>query len=163
VTDPQARAGGRPTATNYDAVAPDPTTMYARLGGGPVIRRIVDRLYSRIFADTELYLRYFAHVDKPTLKAHMAMLLTDVFGGPKQYTGRDLRSAHAHLRDSQGRPVRVTPADFRKVGQYVLGAVLLENPDDDIAAAVPVVLASKAADVMQLPEQSEQPWTGNGR
>jgi hypothetical protein len=41
--------------------------------------------------------------------------------------------------------------------------VLLENPDDDIAAAVPVVLASKAADVMQLPEQSEQPWTGNGR
>jgi hemoglobin len=161
VNNHQPHVDDRPTTTNYEAYAPDPTSMYARLGGAPTIRRVVDRLYQRIFADTELYLRYFAHVDKPTLKAHMAMLLTDVFGGPKQYTGRDLRTAHAHLRDSQGRPVRVTPADFRKVGQYVLGAVLLENPDDDIAAAVPVVLASKAADVMQL--QPEQPWTGNGR
>jgi hemoglobin len=116
-------------------------SMYARIGGAPTVRRVVDRLYAWIFHDDVLYLRYFANVDKPTLKAHMVRLLSQVLGGPTQYT-RDLGDAHARLRDSEGRPVTVTAEHYARVADYVIAGLLVEHPPTDILEAVRGVLAS---------------------
>jgi hemoglobin len=117
-------------------------SMYLRVGGAHAVRRVVDRLYAWIWHDDVLYLRYFANIDKPTLKAHMVRLLSEVLGGPVRYTGRDLGVAHAHLRDSEGRPAPVTAEHYARVVDYVVAALLVEHPPADILEAVRDVLDS---------------------
>lgn len=126
-------------------------SMYQRVGGAPTVRRVVDRMYAWIFHDDVLYLRYFVHVEKPTIKAHMVKLLSQVLGGPNQYTGRDLGEAHAHLRDSEGRPVAVTAEHYARVGDYVIAALLVEHPPTDVLDAVRGVLASAESQIVGAP------------
>jgi truncated hemoglobin YjbI len=104
-------------------------SMYARIGGAPTVRRVVDRLYAWIFHDDVLYLRYFANVDKPTLKAHMVRLLSQVLGGPTQYRVHIVRVPAHHLVSDRHRPCCHRRADRR--------AALLAKPVDDEKRAAP--------------------------
>lgn len=72
------------------------TSRYEELGGGPVMHDVVERLYDRLL-DDEQVAGYFATVDMPRLKRHQVLLLSQLLGGPAQYTGRELAVAHAGL------------------------------------------------------------------
>ena len=46
--------------------------------------------------------RFFDNVDMDRQRAKQKAFLTMVFGGPHEYTGKDMREAHAHLVQERG-------------------------------------------------------------
>jgi hemoglobin len=75
---------------------------------------------NRITADPVLA-GYFPGVDQSVLRAHQVDLLAEIAGGPRQYTGRALATAHRHLN--------VTDPDFDRVLGH-LNAALVEAGAD---------------------------------
>ena len=56
----------------------------------------VDDFYRRVLRDQELA-PYFGDIDMDKQHAKQKAFLTMVTGGPNNYTGRDMRAAHARL------------------------------------------------------------------
>lgn len=73
-------------------------TLYERLGGEPAFAAAVDDFYRRMLSD-ERVARFFDDVDMEGQIAKQKAFLTYVTGGPAEYTGKDMRDAHAHLRE----------------------------------------------------------------
>ncbi len=76
-------------------------SLYERLGGKPAIDAVVEEFVGRLAADTriknEKVAARFGVVHVPSLKAHLSNLICKGSGGPCEYTGRDMKSAHAGL------------------------------------------------------------------
>lgn len=72
-------------------------SLYDELGGAEAISGALDAFYVKIFADPRVS-PYFEGVDMVKLKAHAGTFLAMAFGGPNNYPGRDLRTAHAGPR-----------------------------------------------------------------
>lgn len=108
-------------------------SAYARIGGEPAVREAVERLYQLVLGDPELA-PYFAGVDLSNLKQHMVLLLTKVLGGPDNYRGRDLATAHQDLH--------VRRDHFFAVAVYLLSVLQDLSVPLDIRRAVGTVLAS---------------------
>lgn len=73
-------------------------SLYERLGGEAAFSTAVDDFYRRMLTD-ERVASFFDDVDMEGQIAKQKAFLTFVTGGPAQYTGRDMRQAHAHLVD----------------------------------------------------------------
>jgi hemoglobin len=73
-------------------------SLYDRLGGAPAIRAATELFYRKVLADP-LLSDYFDNVDMERQVVKQAAFLTMALGGPNEYSGRDLRSAHAGLPD----------------------------------------------------------------
>ena len=71
-------------------------TLYERLGGEDAIATVVDRFYERVLAD-ETLAHFFEDVDMQKQRAHQTQFLSAVAGGPVDYAGRDMTTAHDHL------------------------------------------------------------------
>jgi hemoglobin len=71
-------------------------SIYEQLGQEVGIRTAVDDFYRRVVADPQLT-GYFDDVDMTALRAHQTKLLVQVTGGPVEYSGRDLATAHEGL------------------------------------------------------------------
>lgn len=79
-----------------DAPPLDPPTLLERLGGEAAIEAAVVDFYDRIMGDPSLA-PFFTHLDMPAQIKKQIAFMTMAFGGPTEYTGRDLRTAHANL------------------------------------------------------------------
>jgi truncated hemoglobin YjbI len=73
-------------------------TVYERLGGSLAIRSVTEVFYRKVLAD-DLLAPYFDDVNMDRQIAKQASFLTMALGGPNEYTGDDLRSAHARMAD----------------------------------------------------------------
>lgn len=71
-------------------------SLYDQLGGAAAIDKAVEVFYRKMLQD-ERVADYFDDVDMDRQMAKQRGFLTMVLGGPNQYTGRDMRTAHAHL------------------------------------------------------------------
>ncbi len=56
----------------------------------------VDAFYRKVLADDRVS-RFFEGVDMDKQRAKQKAFLTMAFGGPHNYTGKDMRTGHAHL------------------------------------------------------------------
>lgn len=95
----------------------DMSTLFERVGGEAAVEAAVVRLYERIMGDP-LLARYFESLDMNKQIEKQIAFVTMALGGPNQYTGRDLRIAHARLRG-------LGDAHFDAVAGH-FGAVLAE-------------------------------------
>lgn len=68
-------------------------TLYDKLGGEASIKAVVERFYENLMRDPVLR-PYFERADMNRLKRHQALFISQALGGPKQYSGRDVRTAH---------------------------------------------------------------------
>jgi hemoglobin len=76
---------------------PTPTpTLYEQLGGQPAVEAAVDLFYRKVLTDARIS-KFFEGVDMDKQIAKQKAFLTMVFGGPNNYSGKDLRTGHAHL------------------------------------------------------------------
>jgi hemoglobin len=75
---------------------PDQKSLYDQLGGQPAVDLAVDMFYRKVLRDDRIN-RFFDGVDMEKQIAKQKAFLTMVFGGPANYTGKDMRSGHAHL------------------------------------------------------------------
>jgi len=71
-------------------------TLYDRLGGEDAIAAVVDSFYDRVLGDERVE-HYFEETDMSALRAHQTQFLSSVTGGPVEYDGQDLETAHEHL------------------------------------------------------------------
>lgn len=75
---------------------PTMSSIYDELGGSAAVEKAVDVFYRKMLLD-ERVASYFEAVDMDRQRAKQTAFLTMVLGGPNSYTGKDMRSAHAHL------------------------------------------------------------------
>jgi hemoglobin len=70
--------------------------LYEELGGEPAVEAAVDIFYRKVLTDDRVS-HFFDDVDMDRQSAKQKAFLTMVFGGPANYSGKDMRAGHAHL------------------------------------------------------------------
>ncbi len=71
-------------------------TLFEQLGGQGAVEAAVDNFYRKVLADDRVS-RFFEGVDMDKQRAKQKGFLTMAFGGPHNYSGKDMRTGHAHL------------------------------------------------------------------
>ncbi|MCC6207136.1 MAG: group 1 truncated hemoglobin [Gammaproteobacteria bacterium] len=71
-------------------------SLYEQLGGEPAVNAAVDIFYRKMLADNRVN-RFFEGVDMDRQAGKQKAFLTMVFGGPANYTGKDMYEGHKHL------------------------------------------------------------------
>lgn len=72
------------------------SSLFEKLGGEAAVDAAVDRFYRKVLADDRIN-HFFEGVDMDRQAAKQKAFLTMAFGGPSNYTDRDMKAAHAHL------------------------------------------------------------------
>ena len=72
------------------------STLYERLGGEASVDAAVDIFYRKVLSDDRVN-GFFDDVNMEEQAAKQKGFLTMVFGGPNNYTGKDMRDGHKHL------------------------------------------------------------------
>ena len=72
------------------------SNLYERLGGEAAVNAAVDIFYRKVLADDRIS-HFFDTVDMDTQAAKQKAFLTMAFGGPNNYTGKDMREGHKHM------------------------------------------------------------------
>lgn len=99
--DRQVNADAK-AATASAAVSPAAKSLYDRLGGAYPIAVVVDDFIERLLVNETLNANVAinharSRVPRQGLKFHVTTLVCQVTGGPCKYSGRDMRTSHAHL------------------------------------------------------------------
>lgn len=110
-------------------------SLYDRLGGEAAVNAAVDLFYRKVLADDRIS-HFFDTVDMENQHVKQKAFLTMAFGGPNNYTGADMRKAHAHMK--------LTEEHYNAVMEN-LGATLKELgvPDAAIGEAAAVAATVK--------------------
>lgn len=117
-------------------------TLFDRLGGEAAVNAAVDIFYRKVLADSRIN-KWFEGTDMEKQAAKQKAFLTMAFGGPHNYSGKDMREGHAHLV-AKG----LGDADFDAVMEN-LGATLKElNVPDDMIAEAAAIAESTRNDVL---------------
>jgi len=94
-------------------------TLYQRLGGKKAVTAVVDEFVGRLAVDKRINNYFAAAAADPQHLAMFKMKLVDqicmMSGGPCQYTGMDMKAAHAGMG--------VTTADFNALVEDLVGAL----------------------------------------
>ncbi|PZG18927.1 group 1 truncated hemoglobin [Micromonospora craterilacus] len=109
-----------------------PVSHFERIGGASSVKTAVELFYERVLADPELA-GYFAEVEMAGQRRHLAQMLTVVLGGPNEYTGRDLATAH--------QPLNIPVAHYVRVGEHLTATLTQLGVPGDVITDVQAVLA----------------------
>jgi hemoglobin len=71
-------------------------SLFERIGGAAAVDAAVDLFYRKVLSDGRIN-HFFDESDLDGQRAKQKSFLTMAFGGPNDYSGKDLRSAHAPL------------------------------------------------------------------
>ena len=71
-------------------------SIFEQIGGDDAIQTAVEIFYRKVLSD-DLVAHFFDDTDMDGQMAKQASFLTMVTGGPNEYTGMDMRNAHAPL------------------------------------------------------------------
>jgi hemoglobin len=95
-------------------VVPQEKSLYDRLGGIEAIKAVVNEFAGRVLADTRINGK-FAKTDAPRLVLHLVEQICAATGGPCEYTGKDMKSAHKNMK--------VTEGEFNALVEDLVGAL----------------------------------------
>ncbi len=117
-------------------------TLYERIGGEAAVNAAVELFYKKVLDDHRIN-RWFEGMDMDKQIAKQEAFFTMAFGGPNEYTGEDMRTAHARLVK-----MGLNDDDFDAVMEN-LGATLKElNVPDDLIAEAAALAESTRDDVL---------------
>jgi hemoglobin len=117
-------------------------TLYQRIGGAPAVDLAVDIFYRRVLADKQIS-RFFTDLDMDAQRAKQKSFLTMAFGGPPNYTGKDLRTAHTRLV-AQG----LDDSHFDAVAGHLSATLAELEVPANVTAEVMAIAASTRADIL---------------
>lgn len=72
------------------------TSYYDQVGGEPAMEKAVQIFYRKILKDQSIK-HFFNDIDMNLQIKKQKAFFTLLFGGPNEYTGKDLKTGHAHL------------------------------------------------------------------
>lgn len=117
-------------------------SLYEQLGGEAAVDAAVEVFYRKVLADERIN-RFFEGVDMEKQAAKQKAFLTFAFGGPNNYTGLDMRKAHARLV-----AMGLNDSHFDAVMED-LGATLQElNVPANLIAQAAAIAESTRSDVL---------------
>lgn len=99
----------------------DDETVFDRLGGQEAVESVVDDFYDRVLND-ERVIHHFEDANTTELRAHQVQFISAVTGGPVQYSGQDMRTAHEGMG--------ITHEEFDVIAEH-LDTALDENGVSD--------------------------------
>lgn len=120
----------------------DQSEVIEQLGGPSEVHALIEDMYQRIFADDKLA-PFFEGVSKERISQMQYEFVLSAFGGPVQYSGSDLRAAHA------GRGI--TPEHYSLFIGHLLAAMKDRNVDSTISDRVLGELATYRDKVIGTP------------
>ena len=125
-----------------EGAAPD--SPFVAIGGSAAVAGAVDELYRRLMADpvTAPAFASFPTERMAALKRHQVLLLTRVLGGPDQYDGRDLRTAHADLGIDATTYQRVSLHLITVLHDLGVPMDILQTADSTLHAVAPDIVAT---------------------
>lgn len=115
-------------------------TLYERLGGEAAITATVGMFYDRIMNDQSL-VRYFSDLDMDKQINKQIAFMTMAFDGPHDYTGRDLRTAHARLEG-------LDEAHFAAVAGHLQATLEALSVPEDLIGEVMAIVGSTKTEVL---------------
>lgn len=77
-------------------MTPGSVNLFDQLGGHDAVEAAVDNFYRKVLIDDRVS-SFFDGVDMDRQRAKQKAFLTMAFGGPNNYSGRDMRTSHAPL------------------------------------------------------------------
>lgn len=117
-------------------------SLFERIGGDSAVRATVMKLYDKILDDPELA-SFFENIDVDALRRSQSAFVTYAFGGPPNYTGKNLRDAHRNAV-SQG----LDDLHFDRVAKHLSSAMQELNVPADLIAEAMAVVESTRKDVL---------------
>ena len=102
-------------------------SVYNEIGGRDAVEAVVTDFYDRVLSDEQL-VPYFDGMNMGELRAHQIQFISSVTGGPVEYSGADMREAHAHLD--------IEESDFDAVGEHLENALRTNGVDDENVEAI---------------------------
>lgn len=119
-------------------------TLYQRIGGEPAIHAAVDRFYEKVLADPSLN-TFFTDVNMGRLKSHQFAFLSQALGGPKQYSGASMETAHAKLAIEQ--------RHFDLVATHLVETLRELGASEEVVEEVVTALTPLAGQIVNTPAQ----------
>ena len=112
-----------------------PMSVFEKIGGEAAMNAAVDIFYKKVLADERIS-HFFDTVDMEAQHAKQKAFLTMAFGGPNNYTGKDMREAHKHMN--------LTEEHFTAVAENLVGTLEeLSVPQELIDEVVTVAVSVK--------------------
>ncbi len=110
-------------------------SVYESIGGAAAVDAAVDIFYRKVLSDDRIS-HFFDDVDMDGMRAKQKSFLTMAFGGPNEYTGKDMREAHKHMN--------LTEEHFTAVAEALVGTLNeLEVPQEHIDEIVNIAVSVK--------------------
>lgn len=72
-------------------------SLFDQIGGAAAVDAAVDIFYRKVLSDDRIA-HFFEDVDMDRQRGKQKAFLTMAFGGPHNYSGKDMRVGHAHLQ-----------------------------------------------------------------
>jgi hemoglobin len=117
-------------------------TLFEKLGGEAAVNTAVDIFYRKVLSDYRIN-RFFDKTNMEEQAAKQKAFLTMAFGGPNNYSGTDMRNAHARLVK-----IGLDNSHFDAVMEH-LGATLEElSVPPELIAEVAAIAESTRSDVL---------------
>lgn len=118
------------------------TSLFEQIGGQHAVRLTVIEMYERIFNDELLY-PFFGNLNREALRNSQMAFITMAFGGPNQYTGRDLRTVHAPLLKKG-----LSDKHFDRVVEHLRGAMRNQGIAENLIEEATEIIEATRADVL---------------
>ena len=110
-------------------------SIYEKIGGEAAVNAAVDIFYRKVLMDDRIS-EFFDTVDMESQHTKQKAFLTMAFGGPNNYSGKDMREAHKHMA--------LTETHFNAVAESLVATLKeLDVPAEIIDEIVAVCLSVK--------------------
>lgn len=117
-------------------------TLYEKLGGEAAVNAAVDIFYRKVLEDYRIN-RFFDNSDMEKQAAKQKAFLTMAFGGPNNYSGTDMRTAHARLVK-----MGLNGSHFDVVMEHLTGTLSELNVPQELIDQVAAIAESTRNDVL---------------
>lgn len=117
------------------------SSLYEQIGGADAVNAAVDIFYRKVLTDPVI-MHFFDTVDMDRQIGKQKAFLTMAFGGPNNYTGKDMREAHKHLK--------LKDEHFTAVAKNLQTTLEELNVPADLIGQVMAIAASTHDDVLNL-------------
>ena len=117
-------------------------SLFERIGGDAAVNAAVDIFYRKVLSDDRIS-SFFEGIDMDKQAAKQKAFLTLAFGGPSNYSGKDMRDGHAHLV-ARG----LNDSHFDAVMEHLGGTLQELNVPADLIAEAAAIAESTRNDVL---------------
>jgi len=117
-------------------------SLFDQLGGAAAVDAAVDIFYRKVLSDYRIN-RFFDNSDMEKQAAKQKAFLTMAFGGPNNYSGTDMRTAHAKFVK-----MGLNDSHFDAVMEHLTATLVELSVPPALIAQVAAIAESTRADIL---------------